>query len=154
MAYNGWRRWGGDLIAIWGDDLICLLDLDDDDNDDDGWDDPEDVDFSLESDNIIVLKAMSCVHELIIIGFDDIYAESWYLCRRASAAYLLANVSLGSLGTSLNLLYRLAIGVSIFSIYSFSTPTFLALQSDNLFVLRLYSILLQPIVSLMVGVAS
>ena len=39
-----------------------------------------------------------------------------------------------SLGTSLNLLYRLAIGVSIFSIYSFSTPTFLALKSDNLFI--------------------
>ena len=31
-------------------------------------------------------------------------------------------MSTASLGTSLNCLYRLAIGVSIFSIYSFSTP--------------------------------
>ena len=61
-------------------------------------------------------------------------------------------MSAGSLGTSLNLLYFLAIGVSIFS-YSFSTPIFLALKSDSLYILRLYSILLQPIVSLMLGVA-
>ena len=46
LAYNGWRRWGGDLIATCGDDLLCVLDLDDDD---DEFDDVcDDVDLSLE----------------------------------------------------------------------------------------------------------
>ena len=137
LEYNGRRWWGCDLIATCGDDLLCLLDLDDDD---DEFDDVcEDVDLSLESDNNIVLLAMSAVQELIIIGFDDIYVDSWQRWIRASEAYLLANVAAGSLGTSLNLLYFRAIGVSTFSIYSFCIPIFLALKSDNLWVLRLYS---------------
>ena len=75
MEYNGWQRWGGDFIATCGDDLLCLLDLDDDD---DEFDDVcEDVDLSLESDNNIVLLAMSAIQEFIIMGFDDIYADSW-----------------------------------------------------------------------------
>ena len=75
LAYNGWRRWGGDLRATCGDDLSCLLDLDDDD---DEFDDVcDDVDLSLESDNNIVLLAMSTVQKFIIIGFDDTYADSW-----------------------------------------------------------------------------
>ena len=46
LAYNGWRRWGGDLRATCGDDLLCVLDLDDDD---DEFDDVcDDVDLSLE----------------------------------------------------------------------------------------------------------
>ena len=75
LAYNGWRRWGGDLITTCSDDLLCLLDLDDDDDDvfddvyDDWW-------LSLESDKNMVLLAMSAVQEFIIIGFDDTYADS------------------------------------------------------------------------------
>ena len=57
--YNGWRRWGGDRITTCGDDRGCLLDLDDDDDEfDDVYDD---VDLSQESDNKIVLLAMSAV---------------------------------------------------------------------------------------------
>ena len=45
------------------------------------------------------------------------------------------------------------VGVENEYIENIDTPIFLALKSDNLIVLRLYSILLQPIVSLIVGVA-
>ena len=62
-----------------------LLDLDDDD--DEFEEVYDDVDLSLESDNSILLLAMSAVQEFIIIGFDEIYVDDKYRWLRDSEAY-------------------------------------------------------------------
>ena len=102
----------------------------------------------IESDNSILLLAISAVHEFIVIGLDDIYSDNRYIYD-----YVIQTHDEHQMCLLVPLVHHLMYYISLILVYLHSPNIhcihLFFLPYVNLSVFRLYSALFQPNCSLM-----